>query len=230
MSTFLELVNDTERESGVVHKTSRLSTVVDAQGEQEKIVGHVREAWRLIQVERTDWAWMRRTATRDLIINTLAYGAADFAVPIADFARWERGGGRRTRSPFSIYDAALGQSDETELFWLPHDDWARSYDFGSHDANRPLYFTVSPDRKLCIGPRPDKAYKLRCAYWCKPQVLTDDDDVPICPDEHHQAIVWRALMLFAGHDEAAFSLADAQTKYASRFRALVNDRDDYMEP
>ena len=42
--------------------------------------------------------------------------------------------------------------------------------------------------------------------------------------------MWRVLMLFAGHDEAAFSLADAQTKFAARLRDLVGDRDDYMEP
>lgn len=230
MSTFLELVNDTERESGTVHQASRLSTVVGAKGRQEKIVGHVMEAWRLIQGSRTDWPWMRRTATRDLIVNQAAYGGADFTAPIDDFARWERGGDRRKRAMFSLYDADRGQVDETELFFMDHDSWSRIYDFGVHDAGRPLNFSVSPDRKLCLGPKPDKAYKIRLAYWCKPQVLAEDEDVPICPDEHHGTIVWRALMLLSGHDEAAFSLADAQTKYAARFRDMVNDRDDYMEP
>lgn len=230
MSTFLELVNDTERESGTVHQASRLSTVVGAKGRQEKIVGHVIEAWRLIQGARTDWPWMRRTATRDLIPAQATYAATDFAVPITDHARWERGGEYGRRASFSIYDPAIGQQEETELFWLPFDNWSRIYDFGVHDANRPAYFTVSPDRKLCIGPKPDKAYKIRLAYWCKPQVLAADDDVPICPEEHHGTIVWRALMLLSGHDEAAFSLADAQTKFAARFRDMVNDRDDYLEP
>ncbi|SKB32377.1 phage adaptor protein [Sphingopyxis flava] len=230
MATLLELVNHTERESGTVSQTSRLSTVVGATGRQEKIVQHVIEAWRLIQSERTDWAWMRRTATLDLTIDQLTYGPADFVPAISNFGRWERGADRRHRSPFSIYDDTIGRADESELFWLPYDDWSRQYDFGSHDANRPRYFSVAPDRKLCVGPKPDKEYKLRSAYWLRPQILAADADEPICPLEHHMIIVWRALMLLAGHDEATFSLADAQAKYAACFRALANDRDDYMEP
>lgn len=230
MATFLDLVNDTERESGVVNQTSRLSTVVDPKGKQETIVKHVAEAWRLIQMARTDWPWMRRTAERDLIIGQTSYGPADFLVPITDFARWERGADRRSRSPFSIYDPAIGRADESELFWQDYDGWSRRFDFGTHDANRPYDFSFAPDRKLCVGPKPDKAYKLRCAYWCKPQILTNDDDEPICPEEHHMTIVWRAVMLLAGRDEAAFQLGDAQAKFASCFRDLVNDRDDYIEP
>lgn len=228
MATLLSLVNDTERESGTVQKGSRLSTVVGAGGRQEKIVAHVIEAWRLIQNDRTDWAWMRRTVTADLIIGQAEYSAAD--LDIDDFARWEKDGAYRKRSPFSIYDAALGRGDESRLLWERYDDWADRYDFGSHDPNRPSSYAIDPERRLCVGPKPDKAYKLRAAYWRTPQILAADGDTPICPAQHHQIIVWRALMLLAGHDEAGFSLADATAKYTACMRALVNDRDDFMEP
>src|SRR3546814_17238178 len=78
MVTLLSLVNDTERECGTVSQTSRLSTVAGARGRQEKIVAHVIEAWRLIQSERTDWPWMRVTATLDLTQDQFTYGPAGF--------------------------------------------------------------------------------------------------------------------------------------------------------
>src|SRR3546814_7801025 len=116
------------------------------------------------------------------------------------------------------------------MFWSPVDDWSGRDDIGTHDATRTGCFSVAPHRKMCVGPKPDKEYKLRAAYWRKPQMLAADDDVPICPEAHHAIIVWRALMLLSGHDEATFALADAQAKYPACFRARANDRDDYKEP
>lgn len=230
MATLLQLVNDTERESGTVSSTSRLASVAGASGRQEKIVRHVIEAWRLIQNERTDWPWMRKTADVALTVGQSTYLSATFAPPITDLARFEKHGDYRKRSPVSIYDGAIGRVDENELRRCDWDEWARQFDFGQHQANRPHSYAIRPDRALCVGPKPDKAYRIRLAYWRKPQMLSADGDVPICAEEHHQIIVWRALMLLAGHDEAGFSLADAQAKYSACFRAMVNDRDDMLEP
>lgn len=225
MSTFLELVNDIERESGTVNSTSRLTDVTAPTGRQQKIVAHCVEAWRMIQASRTDWPWMKVEVTKDLIVGQGRYAASDFA--ITNFARWDRSNPRAT--PHSIYDNSIGRGDESDLDWYPFDDYRAMYDRGAQDNGRPVVFSLDPQRRLCVGPAPDKAYKLRATYYRKPQVLAINADEPICPEEHHQTIVWKALTLLHGHDEANFSLTFAQMQYSNCYHALVNDRDDMME-
>ena len=62
-----------------------------------------------------------------------------------------------------------------------------------------------------------------------PQVLTADADEPICPDGHHEIIMWRALMLLSGHDEAREAYAHAQTQYSSCLRNLVQLNSQLIE-
>ena len=227
MSTFLQLVNDVERESGTVNTTSRTTDVTaPPTGRQEKIIAMTRQAWEMVQNSRTDWPWMQVETTKVLTIGQTRYNAiTDFA--LANFARWQRH--TRYFSPFSIYDTALGRKDEGDLDFWPYSDWKIAHDRGFEANGRPIEYSLDAQRRFCVGPPPDKAYTLRATYYRKPQLLAVNADEPICPSEHHQVIVWQALMLLHGHDEGNFSLQFAQSNFASAFRALVNDRDDFME-
>lgn len=218
MSTFLQLVNEVERESGLIQQAQRLATVLNAVGRQEKIVQNVVEAWRQIQNSRTDWPWMETEFEGTLTIGQQRYTAANLS--LTDFSGWIEGD--ETYDSFSLYDNAIGRADETRLSNLPYRAWAQRWDRGAFDNQRPTEFSVDRTRRLCVGGPPDKAYKIRGAYRRGAQILAADADVPICPPEHHDVIVWRALMLLAGHDEAQFAVAHAQTNYISAYRDLVN--------
>ena len=227
MSTFLQLVNDVERESGTVNSTSLTANVATpVTGRQGKIVQMVIRAWELIQNSRTDWPWMQVETTKVLTIGQARYNAiTDFAIPT--FARWVRP--TDYFSPMSIYDTALGLKDESDLDFWAYNNWKARYDRGLVTNGRPIEYSMDAQRRLVVGPPPDKAYTLRATYYRKPQLLAVNADEPICPSEHHQAIVWQSLMLLHGHDEGQFSLQFAQSNFASAFRAMVNDRDDFME-
>lgn len=70
------------------------------------------------------------------------------------------------------------------------------------DRDQPCV-VVMPDNSLHIqnleeGVFPD----LRGSYYCKPQVLTADNDVPWMPQQFHYLIVYRAMMMYGTYDNA----------------------------
>lgn len=219
MSTLLQLVNDLERESGTIYQNQRLGSVLNAPGRQEKMVEWVIEAWRQIQTSRTDWSWMRREFSAPLIIGQSRYTAVQLG--LTTFSRWVQSS--PLFHPYALYDPANGQSEEQPLTEIPFAEWKQRWARGVHDALRPREVSVDYERRLCVGPKPDKIYTLTGEYFRSVQILVADTDVPICPEQHHGTIVWRALMLMAGHDEAPGAAAYAGSEYTKCLRALVDD-------
>lgn len=216
MATFLQLVNDLERESGTIYQGSRLATVVGAPGRQEKMVEWIREAWRLIQTARSDWPWLRS----EFQSGAVASGTARYlptALGITDLSDWQRS------YALTIYRTSLGRADECALRWLAYDEWRERWDRRTHNGNRPLDAAIDRKGRLCLGPTPDAAYTVRGDYRRTAQILAADTDVPLCPAEHHHLIVWRAMVLLGEHDEAAFVIQTANSKVMAGMRALVDD-------
>lgn len=213
MATFLQLVNDVERESGTVQQARRLSTVVSAQGRQEKIVEWVRQAWTEIQGARTDWTFIRQEFSHALTSGVAAYSASDLG--ITDFDGWLPETGEQERgSVFSLYDPAIGVGDQSRLRAIPYRAYRDSWAFGGPQVARPCVVSIGFDRKLNFGGQPDKAYTLLGMYRKQPQLLAADADVPAGIDStYHRAIVWRALMLLGNHDEAVTQIQTAQGEY-----------------
>lgn len=219
---FLALCKATAVECGTVAGVPSLTTVVGASGRVAKLVNAVSNAWMDIQNERTDWLWMRRRFTGALIIDQLEYTAAQINAALTRVGRWEKGTiGRRT---FSIYDPAIGASDETKIDYIPYEQWADMYDFGEHDSNRVIHWTITPENKVAVGPKPDKAYVIRGDYRLKPQVLSGNTDTPEMPDEFHRVIVWEAIRLLARGDEAFDAITASGLEYDRLRNALVNQQ------
>ncbi len=218
MATFIQLVNALERESGTIQKGSRLASVANAPNRQEKMVEWIVEAWRMIQTSRSDWPWMRREFEAPLIIGQARYTGT--AMGLGDFARWARTADGYT--PFTIYDPAIGRADETELRQTGWQHWKVTWDRGVHDGNRPIDVSVDMDSRLAFGPTPDKAYMVRGGYHRSAQILASDGDVPICPADFHDIIVWRAMMLLGEHDEAPVVISTATAKFQRLYRDLID--------
>lgn len=216
MSTFIQLVNDVGRESGTMGQQT-LGTVTGATGRWLKVVGWTRQAWEMIQRDRTDWTFTRKTFSAPLTIGQDRYSAAQLG--ITDFGSWRRANENHPR--MSLYDPAIGRSDEAWLTRMDYESWADSYDIGITDNNRPTVYTIDDERKLCVGSPPDKAYVLRGSYRRSIQSLTADVDEPFISPDHHQIIVWRALMLLGDDDEAGFEVASSGLQYRLMRDALI---------
>lgn len=221
MSTFLQLVNDVGRESGTMGGQT-LGSVTSAAGRWLKLVAWTRQAWELIQAERSDWTFRRADFSANLTATQARYTAADLG--IFDFAGWEREADNF--SPYSIYDPAIGKADERRLPVVNYRAWAIGYDIGSPDPNRPNTVTFDFQRRLCVGPTPDKAYTIRGAYRRNVQSLTVDGDEPYIDPDYHQAIVWRALMLLGDDDESPFETATSFAQYRIIRSAMMRE---YLE-
>lgn len=200
MSSFLELCGELATDSGLFG--SAPTAVTGQTGRQAKCVYWVKEAWRQMQNELADANFLRAEFEGSLAANVLTYSAGDLG--ITNFARW--------LGNISIHTVG-DQTDESDLVRITHDRWRRTYDFGTHDANRPVYWTVAPDESLCVGPKPDIAYTIRGEYQRAPQVLAANADTPLLPTRFHSAIVYRAEMLANSADEAWDALRASQAKY-----------------
>lgn len=225
MATFLQLVNDVERESGTISQAQELATVVNPIGRQRKIVRWTRQAWEMIQRSRDDWTFQRQPGSGSLVAGTASYTGA--ALGLTNFGRWCRPA--EPVPQITLYDPAIGKGDELPLRQLRFEDWLNRYDLGVHDQQRPSHFAIGHDGKVYFGPTPDKAYTLRCWYRRALQTLIADSDVPYIDPDFHQVIVWRALMLLADDDEAPFEVASSTAEYREIYGRMVNHYTDPAE-
>lgn len=219
MATFLQLVNDLERESGTIQQGSRLGSVVSPFGRQEKIVGWIVEAWRHIQTARGDWPWMRREFQAALTIGQMRYTPAQLL--IKDFSDWVASDGEGYQ-PYTIWDAVQGKAFERALHMQEWNSFKSRWLRGVHPNAPPVYVSSDQLNSMAFGPTPDKAYIVTGEYRRTPQILALNNDVPIMPAEHHAAIVWKALALLGDHDESPATISAAMAKYTQAFRALCD--------
>lgn len=213
MPTFLELCQATRQESAI--SGSGPTTVVGQTGMLKKVVDWVNRAWREIQNGRDDWLWMKKTFTFDTIASVGNYTAS--GISLTDFAEWER-------DTFRIYLASDGLAGEIELAWIDYDSWRRAFNTGSQTDGQPIYFTVKPDKSIQLAPVPNGIYTVSGDYRQAAQSLSGNTDEPGMPARFHEMIMYKALMYYAVHDDAAEIYADAAKQYTLLHDMLVRDQ------
>lgn len=224
MSSFLQLCQRVASESGVVTDDGSPASVAGQTGRLAKIVSWTNKAWEAIQTSRNDWLWMEGEATSTAVIpGTRRYSAADFA--ITRFSRW-----LPSRDPayptWFLYPTDSGVNYEGPLQVIP---WGQFYaermrGAASAQTGRPREFTIAPDLDVVLFPTPDAACTISTRFRKSVQALADNEDIPECPADHHEVIVYRALMMLATHDEAMAQGKDWSVEYQWRFAKLVNEQ------
>lgn len=223
---FLQLCQEAARDSGTVAGVPSFTTVVGVTGRVEKFVGWVRDAWIDIQNERNDWQWMRRSFSQALTINTTTYTAAELG--IADFGSWLHDLPALGWRNLTIYEAG-DQANEGELREIGYPLYRQRYMRGTHDANKPTEWAVTPINSLAFGNKPDKAYIVQGEYRKEPQRLEADADIPEMPEQFHRLIIGEALRLMAESDEVFNVLGVKAQKYERLRNPLVIDQTPQVE-
>lgn len=222
MATFLQLCEDVASES----RTGAFpGTVSGVTGRPAKIARWVREAWTEIQNDDNDWRWMEDRFTGSILTGQAIYEGSDFGL-----TRW--GGWKAGRDPESgleritLYETALGQSDERPLQYMPWSTFQGTYLRGASAsrAGRPGVYTVDTAERFALWPTPEIAYTLAGSYRKSPQSLVANDDVPECPARFHSIIRWRALVRLAAHDEAFNQPGYWNAQYMDVFSDLTRDQ------
>ncbi len=222
--TYLQLTQDTARESGTVSGTLPTS-VAGQSGRLLKFVKWVATAYEEIQNMEDTWRWLRTEFTGEITSGTARYTDASFS--LTRWAEWitdENVDGLEGESALSIYKTATGASDEGPIREIPWNVFTSMYVRGSHDNVRPVHYAVSPMGELCFGPTPDATYTVRGEYVKGPQTLAENTDTPEMPGRFHDVIYHYALVLMAEHDEAPLHIASNMRRFRQLMDALRRDQ------
>lgn len=226
--TFLELCQKAARDSGTVNSLSSPTAVTGQTGRLGKVVYWVAEAWRRIQGEAGgQWRWLRADFSGALVAGTKRYAATALDASLTRVATWI--GDSTSHRVMTIYETAVGVSDESELIQIPYETWKRMYDRGTQDQNRPVHWAVAPSNELVFGPVPDKGYTVRGEYLKSAQALAANDDTPECPAKYHDLIAWWAVQLLDGHDEADYHLKFAMLQTNALYAQMCVTELDQVE-
>lgn len=225
MSTLLQLAQDTGGECGVPGMQLGVgpATVVGVTGEQLRIVNWVIGAWKDIQLERDDWTFHNINLDRSDLpaasganITTTASPYGVVASPEILFAEWDI---RSLR--FSTPASALG--DEVAPDFFPYEQFRWIYRRGPiPQGTLPGAFTIDRDNTtILFDCTLGQLTRIRANYKSIIQTLAVDSDVPLAPAELHDVIKWRAIMKYAGFEEAGALYQHAQKESDRLFGALI---------
>lgn len=211
MSTFLELCQDVAREGGI---SGGIVSVSGQSGEAGRVVGWVARAYKYIQNLHEDWKFMRRGHEFGALPDTASYTPT--AAGVTEFGRWCFSDQWRT------FLTAAGYPDEQPLVYVDYDTFRRTYGYGNSrlQVGRPQAFTVAPDKSLMLWPTPDQPYTIVGEYYRAPHVMESGDDVPIFPAQHHEAIMYRALMFYGQFEGDATVIATGMTEFDRELATL----------
>lgn len=199
---------------------------VTSEGIGLEFVTAVRDAWKDLQRESTNW-FFRQKLDQTFTVNA---SDDDYAMPT----------GLETLNyrTVTIYETA--KTDETPVIYLPYEDW-RWKDTVTTSEARPRYITERPDEVLQVWPVPDQAYTLRFDGVWDIDDMTANDDVPgdtitsgtrLLPVRYDWILVWDAVrrVALAHEDQALYSRADERYR-AERARLSEKQMPEiYVKP
>jgi hypothetical protein len=182
--TYLELCQKTDVLFG---SQGVFTSVATTNGFQSLIVKYVQNAWDNIQASRREWDFYRTTVSFSTVLNQMDYSLVEVF-----------GAGVDNPVENWITDRFI-RSDYSTLEYIPYDRWILEDHTTARD---PRSFTTHPNLEtsgFLSFDKPDGVYTYTLHYFRKPQQLSANTDIPICPTEHHDAIVFQALTDLAAH-------------------------------
>lgn len=169
-------------------------------GEMLQVVEWIDEAWNRIQSSR-NWEFMWEASTVTIVGGT-NYTAG--SIPQSRYIKH-----------------ATTDSTGVEVLYMPWDDFRRTFPTALITTGNPSVWTIRPDKAFAVNATPaaDKTFSVE--RYKNPTAMAADSDTPTgLPTEHHMAIVWRALMLYAGYDEAGEQYKRADGEYRKVMSAM----------
>jgi len=214
---YLELTQRLARRCGV--PSASLTTVVGQTGEYQRLTDYINDAWNDIQTAHQDWDWLRTSASWVTADGQYQYTTAQCGITAGTFGMW-------ARNTFRNYPTAQGVYAEITMSWLRYDNWRDTYLYGGTRAtrSRPTEFAVGPDKSIFLGPVPSSGYTMTADYFTAPVTFAADADTPAMPAQFHMAIVYRAMMYYAGFESASEVYQEGEIEFGKLMRRMDSDR------
>jgi hypothetical protein len=205
VSTYLELVQDLHRETGA--SGPEPTTVIGLRGEADRLVGWVKSADMFIQELWVTWRFL----WDQFDTGNVTTASTNALLAPSNLNFWDF-------KTFKIIEP--GETDENPLTSVEYDSIKRDILDTSEDI--PSRAIVMPDNNLKFEPVPDAAYTILADYYKKPTPLAANGDVSLIPEEYHQAIVGRAMILYANYENAPEIKDQGKEIYIEQLARLEN--------
>lgn len=202
---FLQLGQRMVQECGI---SGTLTSMQNQTGEFARVVSWVGQAWDELQTKHDDWDWMRSSnllgagasfaTVAGQAVYPLGTGPGTCGVTLANFGKWDE-------ETFRCYTTSVGVADETFLDSIPFDAWRNAYMLGALRLvqTRPVAIAVGTNKALCLGPPSDGLYTVTGDYFTSPNIMAANADEPTgLPVAYHMAIVYLAMLYYAGYESA----------------------------
>lgn len=207
MSTFLELVEQLHDEVGAAGIAP--TTVVSQTGEAKRLVNWIIRADRFVQKKYVNWKFLRNEFTS---ANTTTQGVATLGAP-AGIRYWDE-------KTFTIIEP--GGSDKYPIRAVEYDAIKRDIlDTTEGYVDRII---IMPDQSLKFEPVPDGIYTINADYYVRPTDLAANADVSLIPEEYHDIIIGRAMILYANFESAPEIKDQGEEIYTEQLALLENDQ------
>lgn len=212
----LQLVNQTRVECGV--SGPALSTAQGLGGESGRIVAWVQQAWIDIQTSKEDWLFLRKPFTFNTVAAQWQYNAGTDC-GLSDFGNWKR-------DSFRASTVGNNYKDEQLLNYMEWTTYRNLYRYANmrNTKARPVVVSITPEKDLAFGSIPDQAYVIDGEYYTQPASLLLDTDTPLIPVRFQMAIVYRAMMYYAGYEAAPEVLARGDFEYRRLYSRMEIDQ------
>jgi hypothetical protein len=185
-------------------------------GQYLEFINWIQLAYRSIQEDQDDWNW--RTKIKASLALTAAQDTYSLAqiqtqLPLYEdidpMHLWD------SSSFLLVYNPTIGVADETYCYYIPYQNYRGWKDRNVIPTGKPVYYTRNPDYSLCFYPVPDKIYNVNLDYSSGIDILGPSDTATpaYLQQKWHEAIVWRAIMLWAGQRENSAKYQFATTEY-----------------
>ena len=196
------------------------TAVTGQTAEYQRLLLYINEAWLEVQNARTDWRFMRGSATCPTVNAQYAYSpTTDFG--LTDFAYWALD--YQQNDTFRNYVTASGLSSEIFMETWDYDWWRDAYLYGALRTayTRPIGVAVAPDNTLVCGPIPASGYTLVGDYYKIPSQMSAATDTPSLPSQFHWVIVYGAMKRYGISESAPEVYDEGEAGWQRMMREVI---------
>jgi hypothetical protein len=207
MSTYLELVQDLHHRVGAAGTAP--TGVTGLTGEAERLSIWIKQADNFVQLKWVNWKFLYQQYSTPTVADqpTLTKPAL---LKYWDF------------QTFVIIEP--GQTDKNPLSAVEYDSIKREILTPVAETDIPSRVIVLNNNNLRFDPVPDDAYTIEADYYNKPTLLAANADVSLIPEEFHQVIIGRAMILYANFENAPEIKDQGEEIYLEQLALLENDQ------
>lgn len=208
--TYLQLCQKFRRTSGI--SGSGPTAVTGQTGIAELIVDWIADADQLIQEQWFNWGFMWGTKTFNTVANDKDYTLTDLSLVTGSTAlnNWDD----------TSFVVSPTSNSYQRLKSLSYKEYRGNYKLGTVPTGKPTHVVIQPDNSIILYPTPDAVYSVTADYFKKPNRLAANTDTSPIPVQYHDAIIYRAKLMYAEYEEIPNLYQSASIDYDKIMQSL----------